>query len=44
MKSKQEEDKEWREKFGEQPAKAIRETVDANVKHYEYLMQFALKL
>lgn len=44
VKSRQEEDAEWREKYGEEGAKVIRETVDANVKDYEYLKQFALKI
>ncbi|CAF9926225.1 hypothetical protein IMSHALPRED_006913 [Imshaugia aleurites] len=41
-KSEEEEDREWREKFGAEGAKVIRQTVDANVKDYEYLKQFAL--
>ncbi|KAL9106865.1 MAG: hypothetical protein Q9187_008510 [Circinaria calcarea] len=44
VKSRQQEDAEWREKYGEEGAKLIRETVDANVKDYEYLKQFALKI
>lgn len=35
---------EWKEKFGEEGAKAIRDTVAANVEHYEYLKQFAIKI
>lgn len=42
-KSDEEEDREWRERFGAKGANVIRQTVDANVKHYEYLKQFALK-
>ncbi|KAI4143029.1 MAG: hypothetical protein L6R39_004736 [Caloplaca ligustica] len=42
-KSTQDEDKEWVEKYGKKGAKIIRETVDANVKDYEYLKQFAIK-
>lgn len=43
VKSKHEEDAEWKEKFGEEAAKVIRETVDANIKDYEHLKQFALR-
>ncbi|EMD58535.1 hypothetical protein COCSADRAFT_41665 [Bipolaris sorokiniana ND90Pr] len=35
---------EWKEKFGEEGAKMIRDTVAANVEHYEYLKQFAIKV
>ncbi len=42
-KSPEEEDAEWREKYGEKGAKLIRETVDANIADYEYLKQFALR-
>ncbi|OAL56223.1 hypothetical protein IQ07DRAFT_1090 [Pyrenochaeta sp. DS3sAY3a] len=35
---------EWTEKYGEEGAKVIRDTVAANVEHYEYLKQFAIKL
>ena len=41
-KSDEEEDREWLEKFGAEGAKVIRQTVNANVKDYEYLKQFAL--
>ena len=44
MKSAEEENKEWREKYGEEGAKVIRDTVEANIKDYEYLKQFALKV
>jgi len=44
VKSVEEEDQEWRAKYGEKGAKLIRETVDANVKDYEYLKQFALTI
>ena len=44
IKSRQEEDAEWLEKYGEKGAKVIRETVDANIEDYEYLKQFALKV
>lgn len=43
VKSNQDEDAEWTEKFGAKGAKIIRETVDANIQDYEYLKQFALK-
>ena len=43
-KSRESEDNEWREKYGMEGAKLIRETVDANVEDYEYLKQFALKV
>ena len=43
-KSTDEEDAEWREKFGDEGAKIIRETVNANVDDFEYLKQFALKV
>jgi len=38
------EDKEWREKYGEEGAKVIRETVDTNIPDYEYLKSFAIKI
>ncbi|MCJ1397316.1 hypothetical protein MMC11_000508 [Xylographa trunciseda] len=44
VKGKHEEDAEWREMFGEEAAKMIRETVDTNIKDYEYLKQFAMKV
>jgi len=44
VKSKQEEDSDWREMFGAEAAKTIRATVDANIKDYEYLKQFAMKV
>ena len=43
-KTSEAEDSQWREKFGAEGARVIRETVDANVKDYEYLKQFALKV
>lgn len=43
-KSDQELDREWREKFGEKGATVIRESVNANIKDYEYLKQFALSV
>ncbi|KAK3692711.1 hypothetical protein B0T22DRAFT_435960 [Podospora appendiculata] len=44
VKSEEEEDAEWREKFGEEGQKVIRECVNANVKDYEYLKSFAIKV
>ena len=35
---------EWTEKYGEEGAKLIRDTVKANVEDYEYLKQFAIKV
>ncbi|KAL8706636.1 MAG: hypothetical protein Q9201_000333 [Fulgogasparrea decipioides] len=43
VKSGQDEDAEWVEKYGEKGAKIIRETVDVNMEDYEYLKQFAIK-
>ncbi|KAK3504940.1 P-loop containing nucleoside triphosphate hydrolase protein [Neurospora crassa] len=40
--TQEEEDKEWKEKYGEEGQKIIRETVDKNVADYEYLKKFAL--
>lgn len=44
VKSVEDEDQEWTNKFGEKGAKIIRATVDANIADYEYLKQFALKV
>ena len=38
------EDKEWIEKYGEEGARIIRETVNANIPDYEYLKSFAIKV
>ncbi|KAF8863791.1 hypothetical protein BDZ45DRAFT_583337 [Acephala macrosclerotiorum] len=38
------EDQEWREKYGEEGARIIRETVNANIPDYEYLKSFAIKV
>jgi hypothetical protein len=38
------ENKEWAEKYGEQEAKIIRQTVDANIADYEHLKTYALRL
>ena len=35
---------EWVEKFGEEAALVIKETVEKNVADYEYLKQFAIKV
>ncbi|CAO2652468.1 Nn.00g007510.m01.CDS01 [Neocucurbitaria sp. VM-36] len=35
---------EWTEKYGEEGAKVIRDTVAENVDHYEYLKQFTIKV
>ncbi|EOD45495.1 hypothetical protein UCRNP2_7786 [Neofusicoccum parvum UCRNP2] len=35
---------EWVKKFGEEGAKVIKDTVDANVADYEYLKQFAMRV
>ncbi|KAL5117996.1 helicase [Pleosporales sp. CAS-2024a] len=35
---------EWTEKYGEKGAKVIRDTVQDNVEHYDYLKQFAIKV
>lgn len=40
----QSEDQEWREKYGEEGQKIIRECVNENVEHYEYLKQFAIRV
>ncbi|KAJ9632099.1 hypothetical protein H2203_000500 [Taxawa tesnikishii (nom. ined.)] len=44
QKTEEEENAEWREKFGEEGAKVIRETVNKNIADYEYLKQFAIKV
>ncbi|KAL8725179.1 MAG: hypothetical protein Q9166_007509 [cf. Caloplaca sp. 2 TL-2023] len=44
IKSVEDEDEEWVEKYGKEGAKVIRETVEANMKNYEYLKQFAFKV
>jgi hypothetical protein len=36
-------DSEWKEKYGEEAAKVIRQTVDENMDDFLYLKQFALK-
>lgn len=44
VKSDEEYFKEWTEKYGEEGAKTIRDTVKANLEDYEYLKKFAIKL
>ncbi|KAL8824829.1 MAG: hypothetical protein Q9191_004796 [Dirinaria sp. TL-2023a] len=44
IKSVEDEDREWTEKYGEEGAKVIRATVNASIEDYEYLKQFALKV
>ncbi|KAL8771023.1 MAG: hypothetical protein Q9209_003442 [Squamulea sp. 1 TL-2023] len=44
VKSVEDEDSEWVEKYGEKGAKVIRETVNANIEDYEYLKQFAIQV
>lgn len=41
-KTEEEWDAEWKEKYGEQAAKVIRETVDRNMADYLYLKQYAV--
>ncbi|ESZ92991.1 hypothetical protein SBOR_6612 [Sclerotinia borealis F-4128] len=38
------ENEEWKEKYGEEAAITIRETVDANIEDYEYLKRFAVRV
>lgn len=42
--SVEEEDEEWRQKYGEEGQRVIRECVNANIPTYEYLKSFALKV
>ncbi|KAJ4304046.1 hypothetical protein N0V88_001655 [Collariella sp. IMI 366227] len=42
--TEEEEDEEWREKYGEEGRRAIRECVDANVEDYEYLKGWAVRV
>lgn len=42
--TEEQENEEWRKKYGEDAQKVIRECVDENVEHYEYLKSFALKI
>lgn len=43
-KTEEQEDEEWTQKFGVEAAKVIRQTVNDNIEHYEYLKQFKLKI
>ncbi|KAL7947329.1 P-loop containing nucleoside triphosphate hydrolase protein [Trichoderma barbatum] len=36
------ENREWKEKYGAEAQKVIRQTVDENIPHYEYLKQFCI--
>lgn len=38
------ENEDWTKKYGAEAAKVIRETVDANIPHYEYLRQFRIRV
>jgi hypothetical protein len=38
------EDQEWREKYGDEGARVIRQCVQANLADYEYLKGFAIKV
>lgn len=38
------EDKEWLDKYGPEAQKLIRQTVDENIPHYEYLKQFCISV
>lgn len=42
--TEEEEDEEWRAKFGEEGQRIIRESVNASVADYEYLKSFAIKV
>lgn len=42
--TKEQDDASWKEKYGEEGAKLIRETVDESMENYEYLKQFAIKV
>ena len=35
---------EWVEKYGEEGAKVIKQTVDDNVADYEYMKKFAIRV
>lgn len=43
VKSEAEWDAEWKETYGQEAAKVIRETVDTNMEHYRYMKQFVIK-
>lgn len=42
--TREEEDRQWTEKYGAKGQKIIRDCVEENVADYEYLKQFALKV
>ncbi|KAH7349917.1 P-loop containing nucleoside triphosphate hydrolase protein [Plectosphaerella cucumerina] len=42
--TRESEDREWTEKYGEDGARVIRETVEANTADYEYLKKFAIRV
>jgi hypothetical protein len=42
LKTIESEDREWREKYGEEGARIIRECVNTNIADYEYLKSFAI--
>ncbi|KAK4123248.1 hypothetical protein N657DRAFT_573815 [Parathielavia appendiculata] len=42
--TEEEEDEEWRKRFGDEGQRVIRECVNANVADYEYLKSFAIKV
>ncbi|KAK3313435.1 P-loop containing nucleoside triphosphate hydrolase protein [Apodospora peruviana] len=42
--SVEDEDNQWREKYGEEAQKVIRDCVNANIPDYEYLKKFALQV
>ncbi|KAJ3956361.1 hypothetical protein N0V92_007089 [Colletotrichum tropicale] len=42
--TRESEEAEWKQKFGDKGLKEIRECVDANVKDYEYLKKFAIRV
>ncbi|KAL8984712.1 MAG: hypothetical protein Q9205_001401 [Flavoplaca limonia] len=44
VKSVEDENSEWAEKFGDEGARIIRQAVDANIEDYEYLKRFAIKV
>jgi len=43
VKSVEAENEDWRQLYGEEGAKIIRDCVNANLKDYEYLKSFAIK-
>lgn len=42
--TRESEEADWKAKFGEKGLKEIRACVDANVKDYEYLKKFAIRI